>query len=111
MDCQANLNGKHASAIDELTGAVERIDEPAALAPMLRPVGRLLGEDAVGRKCAPKTVDQQFVRAAVSLGHRPMVVGLLLDIEGGAVHFEHESTGLARELGGRLELSREKHRP
>lgn len=35
MDRRANLDGKHASAVDELTGAVERIDEPAALAPTL----------------------------------------------------------------------------
>jgi hypothetical protein len=104
VDGQADHHRELAVARDELLGAVERIDEPAAPGShRVTVVEVLLRDDAVTREALAQLRDDEGVGAPVGLGHR---VGLALElyVEARRVHLEHQHTCLARELSGDIDL-------
>ena len=110
VDGKADHDGELAVALDELLGAVHRVDDPEAVVrePPLR-VGRLLGEDAVVGKVDGQPLDDERVCGLVGIGHR-LVADLPLNVRAVAVELHDHLARLARQVDRYTQLSLELHK-
>ena len=98
FDREPDLDGEVAGARDEALCPVNRVNHPRARAAQAaRGVHGLLGQHAVAGESFAQTPHDQLVGGAVSLRHRLVELGLVLDVQRPAVEAEHRRPRLARQ--------------